>query len=358
MRTIMEAQRPYHSLRRSTAWRGTPVEGLIYEGLRLKINPSKMRPVTIPSRPNYCSPSDEAWGTQYILEQMAQGGLVRLYLDDPDPLLRPLRILPWFVTRNSPQERRLVIDQREGNEELDEISAVQYQDLSWIPAFLEPGDVIWSADVKSAYFGVSLHPEFARRCCIMVGEMILAWTVMLLGLSIAPRTYTLITQVVIEEAVRIGIRLLRYIDDFLGASKVHLAELDIRLAVGLFWRFGLILSFKKSIVWPSLRLKHLGLLIDMPTMSFMVPAEKLADLVRFALALSKKSHASVQALQRFIGKILSLMKAVPQARLRSWSLIQDLHGHGAHVKFLSPPAPGKTLLGSRPNFRRTPPPPG
>lgn len=158
--------------------------------------------------------------------------------------------------------------------------------------------------------------------------------------------------------MRIGISLLRYIDDFLGASKVHLAELDIRLAVGLFWRFGLILSFKKSIVWPSLRLKHLGLLIDMPTMSFMVPAEKLADLVRFALALSKKSHASVQALQRFIGKILSLMKAVPQARLRSWSLIQDLHGHGAHVKFLSPPAPGKTLLGSRPNFRRTPPPPG
>ncbi|MEZ0208581.1 MAG: reverse transcriptase domain-containing protein [Candidatus Paceibacterota bacterium] len=240
----------------------------------------------------------------------------------------PRMISPWFVDHRSGKPR-LVVDLRMTNELILDPTYVAYEDLGFVPDLIQPGDVIWSLDIRSAYYGVSLHPEFIPYCCIYLNGRVLAATVMLLGLSVAPRIYTALTEVVIQILRSFGIRIIRYLDDFLGASRTHLAHLQIKLTIVVLTLYGFYVSFKKSQLIPCLVLRHLGLIIDADQRAFRIPLQKVVDIRNFCFAAVAKGSLRLVSLQRLVGKIISVKRALRPARRLTWSLFWDMMNSSA-----------------------------
>ena len=123
-----------------------------------------------------------------------------------------------------------------------------------------------------------------------------------------------------------GINGLIYIDDrlieeFKGPVRFAVdcglirSQIAIRFAVITLANLGYVLNMKKSLTIPTQRLTFLGLEIDTVSSSFYVPEKrklKLACIREFILSHHK---VSVQVIQKFIGLCISMVLAIPGAKL-------------------------------------------
>ena len=271
-------------------------------------------------RETYFSGRDRLWGENEIQSLWDQGCFMELI-----PVIHPppRMISPWFVDHRSGKPR-LVVDLRDTNNSILNETYVSYEDLSFVPHLVQQGDLIWSNDIHSAYYGMSLHPQFMPYCCIRYKGKVLAATVMLLGLNIAPRIYTALTEVVVGILRGLGLRIIRYLDDFLGASPPLLAEIHIKIEVSILNSFGFYVNFKKSQLIPTTILRHLGLIIDVERRVFKIPLEKVVDIRNFCHAAISKESLRLVSLQRLIGKIIAVKRAFRPVRRLTWALFWDL----------------------------------
>ena len=316
---LTEGLPPYHSLRRSDCWKDTYLKNLITCG----VFPNLLH--QDPANPNlaretYSSGKEKIWGEEEIQKLWDQGCFIQLLPGIHPP---PRMISTWFVDRRSGKPR-LVVDLRPTNEIILDETWVRYEDLGYVHGLIEPGDVIWSLDIRSAYYGVSLHPGFIPYCCILFHNKILAATVMLLGLNVAPRIYTAITEIVVQKLRSHGIKIIRYLDDFLGSSKPGKVETDVKLTIEILNNHGFNINFKKSQLEPSHLLRHLGLIIDAKKRVFRIPLEKVVDIRNFCHAALTKKSLRLVSLQRLIGKIIAVKRAFRPVRRLTWSLFLDL----------------------------------
>lgn len=243
--------------------------------------------------------------------------------------IEPKVICPFFVVRQK-KKRRLVTDHREGNKLISDETYVQYEDLSVIQRHVLSTDLLSSIDIKSAYYGVSLHEDFIPYCAIQVDHVLHFWTVLSLGISTAPRIYTSVTAQVVQLLRSKGIRVFRYIDDFLILAHASIAAAHIDLAVTTLKEWGFIINSEKSILQPTPTIRHLGLLLDAPSQGFLIPSDKMTDLRNFAHSALTKGTLRRKSCQKLIGRILSVTKALSVSRRLAWPLITDLYSTQDH----------------------------
>ena len=195
-------------------------------------------------------------------------------------------------------------------------------------ASIHLGDWMVSLDRKDAYFPVPIHKKSRPFLRFLWGPVVFQFRALCFGLSTAPQVFTRVMGVVAALCHRQGIRLHRYLDDWLilASSEPDLSR-DRDWVLQLARDLGLLVNMEKSELVPCTRLCYLGMDIDTTLgLAFPTPGrvEKLLQLIQQFRDL--EAPPALEWL-RLLGHLVSLEKLVPWGRLHLRSLQFQLRSH-------------------------------
>ena len=128
---------------------------------------------------------------------------------------------------------------------------------------IRQGDWIISLDLQDAYLQVPIHPESRRYLRFTMGGVSYQFRVLCFGLTTAPQVFTRLMAPVSAILHRYGIRMLRYIDDWLILAESRTACIQARdRLLQVCEELGLQVNFKKSSLIPSQDMTYLGMQIQ------------------------------------------------------------------------------------------------
>lgn len=93
------------------------------------------------------------------------------------------------------------------------------------------------------------------------------------------------------------------------------AEKALYAALFLPMKCGYFVSVRKSVLWPTQKLVHLGFEVDSVSSSFMVPAKKREKFQMLRESILNEKIATLNMLQKFVGSCQSLKAAFPASSL-------------------------------------------
>ena len=123
-------------------------------------------------------------------------------------------------------------------------------------------DWMVSLDLKDAYLQVSMHRDSRKFLGFVACGKVYQFKVLCFGLSTAPQVFTRVMAPVSAFIHRSGIRLCRYLDDWLiqASSREQFLALDSVLQLCL--SLGIVVNWEKSQLIPTQRMVYLGVLLD------------------------------------------------------------------------------------------------
>ncbi len=124
-------------------------------------------------------------------------------------------------------------------------------------------DWFFSLDLKDAYFHIQIAPQHRRFLWFAFVGVAYQYTVLLFGLSLAPRTFTKCMDTALSRLRQTGIHILNYLGDWLILAQSEDEFLSHRS--GLLSHLeclGLWVNFAKIALSPSQRISFLGTVID------------------------------------------------------------------------------------------------
>ena len=124
------------------------------------------------------------------------------------------------------------------------------------------GDWMISLDLQDAYLQVPIHPESRRYLRFTMGGVPYQFRVLCFGLMTAPQVFTRLMAPISAILYRYGIRMLRYLDDWLilAESRTTCIQARDRL-LHLCEELGLQVNHRKSSLVPSQEMTYLGMQI-------------------------------------------------------------------------------------------------
>ena len=183
------------------------------------------------------------------------------------------------------------------------------------------GDWMASIDLREEYLQVPVHPDSRRFLRFVVHGRAYQFKAMCFGLSMAPQVFTRVMAPVSAILHSLGIRMRRYLDDWLfqASSREELLR-DLGVVLYLCRELGIVVNPEKSNFSPSQVIQYLGVVID--AQSFMAsPSPDLVSRLRSTAGEFLSSAAPPASLwQSLLGMLSSLSHLVPGGRLRMRSL--------------------------------------
>ncbi len=121
--------------------------------------------------------------------------------------------------------------------------------LKQILSQIHPGDWFMPLDLKDAYFDIQVAPHHRRFLRFAFEGVAYQYTVLLFGLSLAPRTFTRCMDAALSPLRQMGNRILNYLDDWLIlAQSEAILTSHKTLLLSHLDRLGLRVNFAKSIL--------------------------------------------------------------------------------------------------------------
>lgn len=96
---------------------------------------------------------------------------------------------------------------------------------------------------------------------------------------------------------------------------IELTERVLYIVCNILVRLGYFVGLKKSSLQPNKSLKFLGLVIDSCKQTFLIPDEKKVTFAEMRGHILVRQDVDLLTLQKFAGKCISFMLAVPSAKL-------------------------------------------
>ena len=124
-------------------------------------------------------------------------------------------------------------------------------------------DFLASIDLRDTYFQIPLHPSSRKLLRFVSNDTVYQFKALCFGLSTAPQVFTSVFAVVSSWAHARGIRLLRYLDDWLilsnsqSKTRQHIDQL-----LSLCRLLGIVINTEKSDLSPSRSVEYLCMVID------------------------------------------------------------------------------------------------
>ena len=233
-------------------------------------------------------------------------------------------LTPVSVVRSITGKLRLVHDLRPLNCRLRQ-AGVRYESVR--DAVALRGRVASKADLASAFKHVAVTDEAAGFMAFQVGDVVLSWRRLPFGMSWSPQLFQAALQPVIDEARRMGLRIVTYVDDvYIVADGRDELDADMLRLLQLLGAHGWRVAPDKAYAIAHTRVTFLGLSITPATGRIAVPqskANKLAALCRDALGDGGR-HVRVAArkLEKVCGLLAFFIVAVPTVGL-AW---RAMHG--------------------------------
>ena len=190
-----------------------------------------------------------------------------------------------FVVWKTSGSWRPVIDLSILNSFVD-VSHFRMETIQSVLLSVRQGDWMASIDLKEAYLQVPVHPDSRRFLRFLARGNVYQFSALCFGLSIAPQVFTRVMAPVSAILHSWGIRMRRYLDNWLVQSSSRDSLLrDLRVVLGLCRELGIVVNHEKSHLIPSQVVQYLGVVIDSRSFRASPSSERVAKLRSTADAL-------------------------------------------------------------------------
>ena len=188
------------------------------------------------------------------------------------------------------------------------------------------GDWMASIDLKEAYLQIPVHPDSRRFLRFVALGRVYQFSALCFGLSTAPQVFSRVMAPVSAILHSWGIRMRRYLDDWLVQSSSREALLhDLQVVLNLCRELGIVVNPSKSHLVPSQVVQYLGVVIDSRSFRASPSSERVSKLFSTADAFLSCAAPPASTWLRLLGILSSLAHLVPGGRLRVRSLQLCLH---------------------------------
>ena len=194
------------------------------------------------------------------------------------------------------------------------------------------GDWMVFLDLKDAYLQVPMHPESRKFLRFMVGGKVCQFQVLCFGLSTAPQVFTWVMAPVSAFLHRTGVRLRRYLDDWLlQASSREQVLLALETVLQLCRSLGIVVNWEKSQLIPTQRMVYLGVILDSISFRASPALKRVEKLLSIGNVFLSCARQPVSSWLELLGVLSSMIQLVPGGRLLMRSLQLTLRRHWDHV---------------------------
>lgn len=179
-------------------------------------------------------------------------------------------------------------------------------------------------DLTSAYSHILMRPSARRLLAFWALGQRWRFRALPFGLSTAPAFFTRLLRPVAAHLARLGVCLLRYLDDLLiWASTAAECRRSTRRVLRLLELLGFLVNYEKSALEPSQRVEYLGFeWLSLSATIHPLPRQlrALRRQARDVLRLDSAGALTVRRLAGLVGKIVSQMPAMISANFRRHAL--------------------------------------
>ena len=167
-----------------------------------------------------------------------------------------------FVVWKTSGSWRPAIDLSTLNRFVD-VSHFRMETIQSVLLSVRQGDWMASIDLKEAYLQVPIHPDSRQFLRFVAHGRTYQFTTLCFGLSTAPQVFSWVMAPVSAILHSWGIRMRRYLDDWLVQSSSQEALLrDLQVVLNLCRELGIVINQEKSNLEPSQVVQYLGVVID------------------------------------------------------------------------------------------------
>ena len=183
------------------------------------------------------------------------------------------------------------------------------------------GDWMISLDLQDAYLQVPIHPESRRYLRFTMGGVPYQFRVLCFGLTTAPQVFTRLMAPISAILHRQGIRILRYLDDWLilAESRTTCIQARDRL-LHLCEELGLQVNHRKSSLVPSQDMTYLGMQILSVRFVAKPTETRVVNLLNIIEEFLSSPSPPTALWRRLLGHLSSLTLLVKGGMLRMRSL--------------------------------------
>ena len=271
--------------------------------------PLALTPVSFPT---YRAGSPRAQALRQEVEAMLAKGALEIARDPGPGFYSRL-----FLVEKATGGWRPVIDLSHLNDFV-QLTSFKMETVASVLLSVREGDFLASLDLKDAYFQIPIHGSSRKLLRFMSEGTVYQFKALCFGLSTAPQVFTRVFAAVSAWAHSRGIRLLRYLDDWLVlSSSEKKARRSIRELLSLCHTLGIVINKKKSDLVPSQSAKYLGMTID-TSAGKVFPS--LARVEKFLMVAERFCSMQSPPAQLWQVILASLERLVPHGRLRMHSL--------------------------------------
>ena len=216
-----------------------------------------------------------------------------------------------FLVEKSSGGWRPVIDLSPPNEFVHR-TPFRMETLGSVLLAVRKDDFLASIDLKDAYFQIPVHPSSRNLLRFVSNGTVYQFRALCFRLSTAPQVFTRVFAAVSSWAHSRGVRLLRYLDDWLilssweAKTRQHMNQLLVHCR-----SLTIVINNEKSDLSPARSVEYLGMIVD--TVSARVFPTKTRIQKFLSLATKFLSHISTSARlwQVLLGHMSSLEKLYP-----------------------------------------------
>ena len=267
------------------------------------------------SFPTYRAGSPRAQALRQEVEAMLAKGALEIARDPGPGFYSRL-----FLVEKATGGWRPVIDLSHLNDFV-QLTPFKMETVASVLLSVREGDFLASLDLKDAYFQIPIHGSSRKLLRFMSEGTVYQFKALCFGLSTAPQVFTRIFAAVSAWAHARGIRLLRYLDDWLVlSSSEKKAKESIRELLSLCRTLGIVINEKKSDLVPSQSAKYLGMTIDTGAGRVFQSLARVEKFLTVAERFCSMQSPPAQLWQVILGHLASLERLVPHGRLRMRSL--------------------------------------
>ena len=186
---------------------------------------------------------------------------------------------------------------------------------------IRQGDWMISLDLQDAYLQVPIHPESRRYLRFTMGGVPYQFRVLCFGLTTAPQVFTRLMAPISAILHRYGIRMLRYLDDWLilAESRTNCIQARDRL-LHLCEELGLQVNLRKSSLVPSQDMTYLGMQILSVRFVAKPTETRVVNLLNIIEEFLSSPDSPSALWRRLLGHLSSLTLLVKGGMLRMRSL--------------------------------------
>ena len=267
------------------------------------------------SFPTYWAGSPRAQALRQEVEAMLAKGALEIARDPGPGFYSRL-----FLVEKATGGWRPVIDLSHLNDFV-QLTPFMMETVASVLLSVREGDFPASLDLKDAYFQIPIHGSSRKLLRFMSEGTVYQFKALCFGLSTAPQVFTRVFAAVSAWAHARGIRLLRYLDDWLVlSSSEKKAKESFRELLSLCRTLGIVINEKKSDLVPSQSAKYLGMTIDTGAGKVFPSLARVEKFLAVAERFCSMQSPPAQLWQVILGHLASLERLVPHGRLRMRSL--------------------------------------